>query len=71
MTILHAKHTAATLPVATQDDVAVLSDETLNDVHGGLDLGAVGAAVASAASTWGDPGDIEIASFSWGMSQRR
>ena len=71
MTILHAKHTAATLPVAAQDDVAALSDETLNDVHGGFDLGAVGAAVASAASAWGHPGDIEIASFSWGLSQVR
>ena len=51
MTTLHAKDTAETSPVATQDDVAVLPDEALNDVHGGLDIGAVGSAIGAMGRT--------------------
>ena len=32
------------------DTIAVLSDEALNEVHGGLDLGVLGAAIAASAS---------------------
>ena len=71
MTTLHAKDTAETSPVATQDDVAVLPDEALNDVHGGLDLGAVWDAVAAAAASVPGPRNpIDIVSPSWGVTQQ-
>ena len=73
MTNLHAKHTAATQSVADQDDA--LSDEALNDVRGGLDIGAVGSAVTAAATTATTPvvykGDIDIFSWSFGVSPLR
>ena len=69
MTILHAKHTAATQPVAAQDDA--LSDEALNEVHGGIDIGAVGSAVTAAATTATEPvvykGYPETFSWSFGI----
>jgi hypothetical protein len=68
MTILHAKHTAATQSVTVQD--GALSDKALNDVHGAIDIGAVGSAVTAAATTATTPvvykGYPDVYSWSFG-----